>query len=579
MKKTSIWAQVKRFFSPMNENFMIYFIGILVYLAWWIDRVIHIVFLERIIYFLEEKNTASFSFILKLYLIYIFIYGLFTFLTRKKWWTEISSTVVKYVQKKYLKIFINLENNHIEKHWTGKLTAIINNWISRWGSLLENFFNQFIILLISFIFTSYMLFRSDKIFLFIFFFVYFIFYISSYFFNLWALKYRRKRRDNWNYHVKNLVKIIMNKQEILQSDKINHELKILDWYKDKEIFYNKKMSNYLYPLFQWPNLVISFLIVLLFWYLWNMYLDWEIKISMIVWLTSALILMQSALNIWIAFFKDFTKDFVDIEKLWDFFDNSPKYRNFNKWNIYKYNKWEIVLNNISYSYVKWKKVLDNFNLKIKWWSITALVWESGWWKSTIAKLIWWYITTKKWFILIDNQEINKLSMKSYYENIWYLTQEPSVFDWTVLENLTYAIDWKVDNKKIEKIIKISKCEFIYGLQKWINTEIWERWVKLSWWQRQRIAIAKIMLKDPKIIILDEPTSALDSFSEEQITKAMNNLFKNRTVIVIAHRLQTVKNADKIFVINEWKIIEKWTHKELIKEKWKYAKMLELQSWF
>ncbi len=89
---------------------------------------------------------------------------------------------------------------------------------------------------------------------------------------------------------------------------------------------------------------------------------------------------------------------------------------------------------------------------------------------------------------------------------------------------------------------MSKCEFIYDLPNGIDTEIWERGVKLSWWQRQRLAIAKIMIKNPKIIILDEPTSALDSFSEDKITKAMNNLFKWRTVIVIAHRLQTVKKC-------------------------------------
>ena len=88
-----------------------------------------------------------------------------------------------------------------------------------------------------------------------------------------------------------------------------------------------------------------------------------------------------------------------------------------------------------------------------------------------------------------------------------------------------------------------------------------------------------MLKKPHIIILDEPTSALDSFNEEEVSFAFKNLFKNKTVVVVAHRLQTVKNSDVIFYIENWKIMEKWNHKELLKLKWNYYKMIELQSWF
>jgi len=150
---------------------------------------------------------------------------------------------------------------------------------------------------------------------------------------------------------------------------------------------------------------------------------------------------------------------------------------------------------------------------------------------------------------------------------------------SIYDNLTYAIKEKVDDKKLNKIIRLAKCEFIYDLVDWRETEIGERWVRLSWGQRQRLAIAKIMLKDPKIIILDEPTSALDSFSEEQITKAMKNLFKWRTVVIIAHRLQTVKHADDIILIENGEIKERGTHKWLVKLKGQYSKMLELQSWF
>ncbi len=573
------YDKVKRFFSPLKENKIIYFKWILVYLIWWFDKIIHVLFLERIINYLENWLSEKFYFAIKLYLFYIIIYSITQFFSRKAWWTEISDTTIKYVQNIYFKKFVNLDNNNVEKYWTWKLTAIINNWIETWGNLVDIFLSESISIIISIIFTSYMLYKSDDLFLAWFVVIYISIFVISYYLNLWALKYRKKRRDNWNHHTKNLVKIIMNKQEILQSNKIKHEINILDWYKNKEIFYNKKIANYLQPLFEWPNIIISIIIVIMLYYLWNNYLNWNIEISKIVWVVSALIIMKTAVERWINFFKNFTKEFIYIEKLWDFFDNTAKIKRYTKWDIFKYKKWNIKLKNISYSYIKWKKVLDNFSLNIKWWSIIALVWNSGSWKSTIAKLISGYIEYEKGSIIIDEQELENISLKSYYKNIWYLTQDPSVFDWTVLDNLTYAVNENITKERIDEIIKMSKCDFIYELNEWINTDIWERWVKLSWWQRQRLAIAKIMLKDPKIIILDEPTSALDSFSEEQITKAMNNLFINRTVIVIAHRLQTVKNADKIYVIEKWTIVEKWTHKELIKRKWIYNKMLELQSWF
>ena len=185
-------------------------------------------------------------------------------------------------------------------------------------------------------------------------------------------------------------------------------------------------------------------------------------------------------------------------------------------------------------------------------------------------------------------EWQHISLQSYYPHIWYLTQEPSVFDGTVWENLTYGISQEKEEgqvtdkelqQKIDRIIKLARCEFIYEFKDWLQTEIGEKGVRLSWGQRQRLAIAKIMLKDPEIILLDEPTSALDSENEEMVTQALNELFKGKTVIVIAHRLQTVKHADQILYIDGGQIIESWTHSQLLAMQGHYYKMVELQSWF
>lgn len=128
-------------------------------------------------------------------------------------------------------------------------------------------------------------------------------------------------------------------------------------------------------------------------------------------------------------------------------------------------------------------------------------------------------------------------------------------------------------------LRLAHCDFVFELEKGLDTEIGERGVRLSWGQKQRLAIAKIFLKDPEIILLDEPTSALDSFSEEAITEALDELFQWRTVIIVAHRLQTVKKADDIIVLEWGKVVERGNHTSLIAEGWIYNKMLELQSWF
>ncbi|MDQ7009244.1 MAG: ABC transporter ATP-binding protein [Candidatus Gracilibacteria bacterium] len=304
-----------------------------------------------------------------------------------------------------------------------------------------------------------------------------------------------------------------------------------------------------------------------------------INIGEFVSLMSVIYILDQIFKKSIATYIDFTKIIVNVEKLWDFFDNTPEMKGYDTGKEFEYKNGKIEIENLTYGYSENKLVFKNFDLKLKGGKITAFVGNSGSGKSTLVKLIAGYISSNSGNIIIDEQKIDEISLKSYYKNIGYLTQDPSVFDGTILNNLTYAIDRELKKGELENILKQSKCEFIYDLEDGINTEIGERGVRLSGGQKQRLAIAKIFLKDPKIIILDEPTSALDSFSEEQITFAMHNLFKNRTVIIIAHRLQTVKDAGDIILFENGKIVERGTHKELVDLKGQYNKMLELQSGF
>lgn len=276
--------------------------------------------------------------------------------------------------------------------------------------------------------------------------------------------------------------------------------------------------------------------------------------------------------------KRLIEESAPIQKMRDVLDGINDLEWYDAWETFEIKKWTIQIKKLQYWYKEWESIYNDLSLTIQWCKKTALVWPSGSGKSTLVKLLIWYIRPDTWSILVDWQNLRNISLKSYYRHIGYLTQEPSVFDWTVKENLLYAVNEATDSE-ITKAIELAKCEFIYDFTKWLDTEIWEKWIRLSWGQRQRLAIAKIFLKNPEIIVLDEPTSALDSFSEEAITEAMNELFKWRTVIIIAHRLQTVKNADDIIVLDQWQVVERWTHDALVAQWGSYAKMLELQSGF
>ncbi len=394
-----------------------------------------------------------------------------------------------------------------------------------------------------------------------------------------TVKQRNISRDLYNDRTRRFVRISMSKFEILQSNKMDYEIDSLNKNTYERYLSEKKRSLVTEFIFKTPEFwwfLLRFLIFMIIWY----WIFWgTFSYSELVMFSWALSLIDGVISNFVNFYFNFTSKFNQLDKLRETLDDLNVKQDFNTdLKPFKFRNWDINIKNVDFIYYK-TKIFDNFSVKIQWWKTTAFVWESGWWKTTLIKLLAGYIVPNEWYVSVDSQDINNVNKIEYYKHIWYLPQEPSVFDWTIYENLVYALDYEPTEQQLEDIIKLSKCEFIRDFKDWLNAEIWERWILLSWWQKQRLAIAKIMLKNPDIVLLDEPTAALDSINEEQISIALNNLFKNKTVVVIAHRLQTVKSADKIFFLEKWKIVEEWTHKELIKLNWKYKKMLDLQSGF
>ena len=237
---------------------------------------------------------------------------------------------------------------------------------------------------------------------------------------------------------------------------------------------------------------------------------------------------------------------------------------------------DICFENISFSYEKNENVLNLINLEFKGGVMTSLVGHSGSGKSTILNLIPRFYDADSGDIKINKQSIYKTKIQSLRENISLVSQETTLFDDTILNNIKYA---KIDatDEEIFKVAKLSYCEdFINKLPEKYDTIIGENGIRLSGGEKQRISIARAMIKKSSIVLLDEATSSLDSETESKIQDALKLLTKNKTTVVIAHRLSTILNSNNIYLIDNGKIIDNGKHEDLIRNSNLYKSFYEKQ---
>jgi len=237
---------------------------------------------------------------------------------------------------------------------------------------------------------------------------------------------------------------------------------------------------------------------------------------------------------------------------------------------------KISFNNVSFRYESDDTVLQDISFEIEKGSVVALVGSSGAGKSTLADLIPRFYDVNQGSITIDEQNIQNITLNSLRSMMGIVTQETILFNDSIRANIAYG--QKIIND--EQVLAASKAanalEFINELPEGIDTVIGEKGVKLSGGQRQRLAIARAIMKNPPILILDEATSALDTESERLVQQALETLMADRTVLVIAHRLSTVTNADKIIVLDKGEIKEMGTHNELMEKEEYYSNLYNIQ---
>lgn len=282
-------------------------------------------------------------------------------------------------------------------------------------------------------------------------------------------------------------------------------------------------------------------------------------------------------------YDDIQVGLVSIERLFKIWDHQEKIVDLPEAKPLKVDQGAIEFKNVSFDYRGTKKykgervVFKNMSFSIKPKEVIALVGPSGVGKSTLVKLLLRFYDPTLGQILIDGQNIREVTQKSLRKNISVIMQDVMVFSNTINYNISYSRS-SVAKQQVVEVSRVANLyNFIMSLRKKFLTQVGQRGVKLSGGEKQRLAIARALLKDAPILIMDEATSALDSENEEKIQDSMWQLIKDRTTIIIAHRLSTIKRADRIIVLDKGKIIQQGNHQELMKEDGYYRKLFMMQG--
>jgi len=272
-----------------------------------------------------------------------------------------------------------------------------------------------------------------------------------------------------------------------------------------------------------------------------------------------------------SFWSQFQDGLSASERVFALIDTDPKIRQ-NASDSAPKLRGEIEFRNLTFAYTEREKVLENFNLVIPSGQNVALVGHTGAGKSSIARLIARFYEFQEGELRVDDKDVRQLDLSQYRRQIGLVPQDPFLFSGTVKDNIHYGLPDASDEQVCQAAMRIASGTWLEALSNGLDTEVGARGASLSMGQRQLVALARVFLKDPAILILDEATASVDPFTETQIQEGLELVMQNRTSIVIAHRLSTVRHADRIIVLENGRIIEEGDHQGLLARSGHYAEL-------
>jgi len=323
-------------------------------------------------------------------------------------------------------------------------------------------------------------------------------------------------------------------------------------------------------------LIIACAITALMWLGASEVVTGELSIGELVMINAYMIQLFLPLNFLGFVYREIRRALTDLENMLGLLNKKPLITDSSTAKELHIQHGEIAFKNVSFSYDVHRSILNNLSFSVKAGSKVAIVGASGAGKSSLARLLYRFYDTNAGEISIDNQAINNVTLQSLRQAIAIVPQDTVLFNTTIRENIAYGRPSASDAEIDEAIAMAHLKDFIGTLDKGDKTLVGERGLKVSGGEKQRIAIARAILKKSPILIFDEATSALDSHSEQAILAAMREVASNHTSIVIAHRLSTITDSDTIIVLKAGEIIEQGRHDELLTLAGEYARMWELQ---